>query len=398
MKKVLGPILGLVMGATMFAPIFTIGAEGVPISAVQIIASDEINFVDTVFDGVRHRLAVDANISSVNVPFGRDMRPDNYTRVNDTGAEGDTLTLTIKGTNVDPSTPDDDVPDYIKVFTVQAGEVGDEAAFVQRIITELNADVVFRQTVFLKAQRVKDRRIFHIFSTKFSGALEFWERPNAGDYDVVTTGSMDVFEPDTRLVSRSKETSLTADPENPHIVGRQGFTGDVTVTSGAIADLYQENAKNLGSSDLRVDGSVTPVDFTIDCDPDDDIFIEEIRFHTNCNGLKRSTFLCLNQPLTNGIYLEVRSDERVTAWPVFKSTSDFADLFARGTGQNWIYEDVSGTDGMRATLTLNNPFPIRVCGAFGANPDDYILVRVQDDIDSGLVEFAFTGFGFTKEP
>lgn len=396
LKKSMWFILAFLMGVAIAIPISSRGVEGLPIQFMRLVDATEQFFVDVVYDGVRHRLAVDANISSVNVPFGRDMRPDNYTRVNDTGLEGDQLTLTIKGTLNDPSTPDDDVPDYTKVFTVLAGEVGDEAAFVTRIIQELNADPVFRNTVFLKAQRVKDRRIFHIFSTKFSGTNEFWERPNAGDYDVTVTGSMSVFEPDTRLVSRSKETSLTPDPENPHTVGRQGFTGDVTVTSGAIADLFQMNARNGGSPDMRVDGSITPVDFTISCDADNDIFIEEIRFHANCNGLKRSTFLCLNTALSNGVYLEVRSDEQITSWPLFKTTSDFADLFARGTGQNWVYEDVAGTDGMRATLTLNNPFPIRACGTFPAN--DYVLARVQDDISAGLVEFQFTGFGFYKEP
>jgi hypothetical protein len=396
MKKISRYFLAFVLGGLLAVSLSSIAQDIVPSTFVKIVNDAQTAIADLVFDGVRHRLAVDANISSVNVPFGRDLRPDNYTRVNDTGAQGDQLTLTIKGTAADPSTPDDDAPLFTKTFTVQAGEVGDEAAFVARIILELNQDNTFKNLAFLKAQKVKDRRIFHIFSKKFSSTNEFWERPNAGDYDVTVTGSMDVFEPDTRLVSRSKETSLTPDPDNPHVTGRQGFTGDVTVTSGAIADLFQQNALNGGSSDLRVNGSVTPVDFTISCDASQDIFIEELRFHANCNGLKRSTFLCLNQALSNGIYLEVQSDESVTSWPVFKSTSDLADLFARGTGQNWIYEDVAGTDGIRATLTLNNPFPIRVCGTF--TTDDYILVRVQDNISSGLVEFAFTGFGFKKEP
>jgi hypothetical protein len=385
-----------ITGAVSFAPVFTVGQSAPPISFVQLISSDEVNIVEPIFLAGRWRLPVDANISSVNVPNGRDPIPDAYFTVLNTGLENDTIKIDVIGTAADPSIPDDDVPTCTKTFTTQASEVGDEAALAQRIINEIRADLTWRNTCFLRAQKVKDRKIVHVFSSKFSLVGEFYARPNAGDFNITTTGSADVFEPHNTLVSRTKETSLAQDPDNPHTLGILGISGSVQVSAGAIADIFQQNALNGGSADLRVDGSVTPVDFTIDCDTEDDIFIEELRFHANCNGLKRSTFLCLNQALSNGVYLEIRSDEQTTAWPAFRSTSDFADLFARGTGQNWIYEDVAGTDGIRATLTLNNPFPIRVCGTY--TTDDYVLVRVQDDIDSGLVEFAFTGFGFTKEP
>lgn len=395
-KKLTGVIAGLILGGLLFAPVFSIGQEGIPISAVQIITSDELNFVDTIFDGVRHRLAVDANISSVNVPNGRDPTPDNYFRINDTGAEGDTITVSIKGTANDPSTPDDDVPDYTKVFTTQAGEVGDERALRDRIISELNADTNFQDVSFLRAQKVKDRRIVYIYSSKFTLVGEFYARPNANDFLITTTGSASIFQPDTFLVSRVKETSLTRDPDNPHLLGRQGFFGDVSVQAGEIADLFIGNAENGGSPDLRVNGSVTPVDFTIPCDATRDIFIRELRFYAGCNGLKFAQHLCTGGFLTNGVRVEIQSDEQVAVLPLIKSTEDYKNKFALGSGANFRFDDVAGTDQMLAVLTLAAPFPIRVCGTYPT--DDQVEVKIQDDLSSGIASFEFIGFGFYKEP
>jgi hypothetical protein len=46
LRKISGVLL-LILGATMFAPIFTTGAEGEPISAVRLINEDESGYVET---------------------------------------------------------------------------------------------------------------------------------------------------------------------------------------------------------------------------------------------------------------------------------------------------------------------------------------------------------------
>ena len=99
-------------------------------------------------DGVT-ALAVDSR-TVVESTFGFDQLPDSYFTIRDTGGAGTTWTIDIAGTANDPSTPDRDLPAYQKIFTVQVSEEGDELAFRDRIVTELNNDTTFRNTVYLK--------------------------------------------------------------------------------------------------------------------------------------------------------------------------------------------------------------------------------------------------------
>jgi len=397
LKKVSLIIFGLFVGAFLFAPIFTVGQERIPITFVQYITSDESNVIEPVFLAGMWRLPVDANISSVNVPFGRDPVPDAYFTVIDTGLEGDTIKIDIAGTTADPSIPDDDVPAFSKTFTIVAGEVGDEGKLASRIISELNSDTAFKDDSFLKAQRARDRKVVHIFSKKFSLVAEFYERTVAGDFNITVTGSASVFEPNTRLISRAKETALTQDPDNPHLLGRPGFFGDVTQTPGELSELFIEKAENTGSPDFRVDGSITPVEFLVPCDAIRDIFITEMRFYSGCNGLKYTQFLCKNSPITNGIIVEIQSDEKITILPLIKSTEDFKNQFAFGSGDNFRFDDVAGADQMLAVFILPNPFPIRMCGTFSPI-DDHLKITIQDDLSSGLLQFELIAKGFLKEP
>jgi len=383
------------IGGVIAPPIFYVASRGM--SDVRLIDALGANLVDIVLrlDG-KYAIATDTAISSVNVPNGRDPIPDAFFRIKDTGDENDTLKIDVAATANDPSTPDDDVPAYTKTFTVLLAEVGDEAVFAARIISELNADSTFKNTVFLKAGKVKDRRIVHISSSKFSLTGEFFERLNGGDFDITTTGNTDVFEPHNTLVSRTKETSLSRDPSNPHNLGIIGISGTVTQVPGALSDLFIMNAEDGGSADMRVDGSSTPVEFLIPCDADDDVFVKELKFYISCNGLKMSNFACLNSALTNGIKIDIQSDELAFALPLITTTAEFNNKFVFGAGSTFDFFDVSGTDQMQATFLFENPFPIRVCGAFTV--DDEVKVTIQDDLDSGLAVFEFISFGFRKEP
>lgn len=334
----------------------------------------------------------------VESTFGFDQQPDSWFQIVNTGAAGNTWTITIAGTANDPSSPDRDLATYTKIFTVLAGEVGDEIKLRDRIIQELNADTVFKNQVFLKAQKATDRAIVHIQSTKFSVSGDFYERPNAGDFAVTVTGSAVRVLGFDNLISRSKPVTISRDRDSPHRLGLFGVTGSVSVTQKELSDLYYNTAKNGASDDLRVNGSVTPVNFRIPASATTDLFIEDMWFSGQGNGIQFGRFLSQNTTITNGVFVTIKSDDVTTTFPLLKSTEDFKNKWAAlsGDGANFRIDVQAGRDEMLAILRFNNPFIVRAAGTF--TTDDYIEVRVQDNLSSNISAFTFHAKGFEKEP
>jgi hypothetical protein len=366
---------------------------------VQSKITDGIREVEVVqrTDG-KNALAVDSR-TTIDQVFGRDPLPDSYFTILNTGVAGNTWTLDIAATSKDPTSPDRDIPAYQKIFTVQAGEVGDEIALRDRMISELQADSTFKNTCFLEAQAPAGdlRAIVHITSTEFSLSGEFVERPNAGDFDVNVTGSADVDIAFDNLIARGKPTSLARDPNNPHRIGILGISGSVITTPGELGDIFFEHAENLGSQDLLVDGSTTPVVFTVTADATRDIFVERLRFHGIASSIKFQQFLAI-ATLSTGIGIEIKSDDKViTLVPnKIKNTEDFFAEFALGSKTNELYSQPSAHMFI-SDFTRLNPFPLRVQGEFAT--DDYIKVTINDDLTStSLLELEFQANGFYKEP
>jgi hypothetical protein len=352
-------------------------------------------------DGL-NALATDATVV-VESTFGFDQQPDSFFRIINTGGAGTTWTLDIAGTNNDPSTPDRDVPAYQKIFTVQVAEEGDEIEFRDRIISELNQDPVFKDTVFFKAQRATDRAIVHIYSTAFSASGEFYERPSAGDF-AVTIGGVPgdgvVVVGFDNVVSRSKPVTITRDFDSPHRLGLFGITGDVNVTSKALSDLFIERASldGLGVDfDMDVNGSVTEQIFRINAKIDSAVFIQEIRFYGQGNGIKFGNFLNLNGTLTNGVLVEIKSENTITDLFDIKSTEDFKNEFSYPSAAAFEVIFASGRDEFLATFVFQNPFLLEESGAHGAGNDDYIEVRIRDNLTQ-VGSMRFLAKGFEKEP
>ena len=342
-------------------------------------------------------LAMDGQVT-VTSTFGFDQQPDSFFTIVNTGAEGNTWTIFIAGTTADPSSPDRDVPSYTKVFTVLAGEVGDELKLRDRIIQVLNADTVFKNTVFLKASKATDRAVVHIQSLKFSVSGDFYERPNVNDFSVTVTGSAVRIVGFDNLISRSKPVTISRDRDSPHRLGLFGVTGSVSVTAKELSDIFIEDAKNGGSVDMKVNGSVTPVDFTIPASATTDVFIEDLIFDAQSNGIKFGQFLSKNSALTNGVEITIKSDDVTTTFPLIKSTEDFKNKWAAlsGDASHFSIDIQAGRDEMVAVLSFLNPFILRVAGSFST--DDFIRVRIQDNLTSGIQRFNFRAKGFEKEP
>jgi hypothetical protein len=347
-------------------------------------------------------LATDATVV-VESTFGFDQNPDSFFRIIDTGPAGATWTIDIAGTTNDASTPDRDVPAYQKIFTVSGGEAGDEIAFRDRIITELNQDSTFRNTVFLKAQKATDRAVVHIYSENFSASGEFWERPNAGDFAVTlggTAGAVVVVGFDN-VISRSKPVTITRDFDSPHRLGLFGITGDVNVTSKALSDLFIEKASlngDLVTHEMAVNGSGTDQVFRINAKVDSALFIQEIRFYGQGNGIQFGKFLNQNNALTEGIFVEIKSENVITDLFPIKTTEDFKNEFSFGNGAG-SFEVIfaSGRDEFIATFEFSNPFLLEESGAHGAGNDDFIEIRIRDNL-SNVGGLGFLAKGFEKEP
>ena len=354
-------------------------------------------------DGIT-AIATDGRVV-VETTFGQDLAPDTFFRIINTGGAGTTWTIDIAGTSNDPSTPDRDVPAYQKIFTVQVSEEGDEIAFRDRIIQELNADTVFRDTIFMKCQDATDRAVVHLYSEKFSGSNEFWERPTAGDFNVTiggTPGDGVVVIGFDNIISRSKPITISRDFDSPHIAGLFGITGNVNVTPKDLDDLFIQNATDDGTAtgdpDLLVNGSGTPQDFFINPSATTDLFIEELRFYGQGNGLQYKGHLTNNTPLTNGIEITIKSDDTITILPLLKTTADYKNKFAFGQGAAGFSLDIaSGRDDFLAVFTFPNPFIIKVAGTFSPQ-DDFIRIRIQDNISNHASELEFLAKGFEKEP
>jgi len=358
----------------------------------KIIGQDDTYAADVVLQEGLRRLATNSLVE-VREQFGRDPLPDNYFKIINTGATNDTWRIQIAATASDPTTPDRDVPAVDVTVTVTASEAGDELALRDKIITSLNTDTNFTNA-FLFAQSVKDRAIVHITSKTFSLEDEFYERPNPGDFSVTVTGTAEVYYPDEVFISRGKTTSLARDPDNPHRLGVLGISGTVAVIPGVISDLDFQHAENGGSKDLLVNGSSTSVTFTIPAKSGKDTFIETLRFHGRASSIKAGQFLAIST-LSNGIIVEIKSDDTTFTFPVVYETDDFLSEWNYGNENFYLY-DQPGAAIFSASFALENPFPIRAQGTF--TTDDYINVTIRDNLTSTQLQvLEFQSLGFTRD-
>jgi len=361
-----------------------------------IAGGDEVYNADVERISGKNRLLTTTTIASVNIPNGQDPLPDSYYTIVDTGASGGTWTTSVKGTLNDPSSPDRDVADVDVNVSVTVTEAGDELALRDKIVSAFNADAG-AQAAYLKAYAIKDRAIVHVSSTKFSLPGEFYERSTALDFAVTTPVDGDVIVQYDKLESRAKPTSLGRDPNNGHNLGVQAISGSVQVSPAQLSDVFEEFAYNAThGNDLTQDGSSVEIEYFINCSNEKDKFFTELRTYLIGSSVKFGQYGSLSSKLTNGLYLELRSDGELANFSAraFKATEDFAISFAVPSNRFNIHRQPS-LHLMIAAHEYPNPFVIRKCGTF--TTDDYIKVIVRDDLTS-LTSHEVSGRGFQKEP
>lgn len=352
---------------------------------VRIVGGDENYVVDVQLVNGKKRILTDS-IVTVEQIFGQDDFADNWFWIDRAGLAGDTVRIQIPA-YTDPTGSELSIPAVDVTITLTATEASKEIFLRDKIITTLNANSNFAAA--WKATPIKDNAIVHI-SSKFIG--EYGERMGYG-LVITVTGTTQITLAYNEIKRRGKPNAGQRDPRDRRLV-TVGVSGEVTAIPGAVGDLFIQHAKHLGSEDLRVNGSTTPVAFSIPPDPLMDIYIRELRFFGNANGIKFGQFLA-SPTLTNGILVEVKSDNKVLSLDPIKTTDDFKHEFSFGNGQGFQLHVQAGRDDFLASFVFDSPFPIRKAGTFSV--DDYLKVWIRDNLSSGILALQFIAFGFKRE-
>lgn len=155
---------------------------------------------------------------------------------------------------------------------------------------------------------------------------------------------------------------------------------------------FRSYFENAGSNDMRVNGATTSVDFSIDADQDFDYFIKSLHVKLADPGAKLDKFGALNA-LTNGVsYLwKSNKDGELTIHEGIKDNMEFFRL----SDQYPQIIDLSGGGADAVIIAIDlaklfgNPWGIRLV----RSSEDKLIIRINDDLSTGLVEFNVIGYG-----
>lgn len=345
------------------------------VAHTKITGDNEVYQADVILEDGLKKLAV-SKLVQVDSLSGKQEAATNYFFVNSV-ADGQTLRIQIAAT--------EGAPAIDKTFSVNVGE--NKFDFITRVILELNQDFVDFQPYY-RALDIDDNAAIFILSKTIG---EAGEAPNVGDFQLSGTVPTNLAFDD--LIRRGTVIQASSSNKDPRL-GVFGIQGTVESKDASVEGLFIEKPFNgvLTEVDLNVNGSLAnPVVFTFPMDALDDLFISEIKFFGRDNGIKFSNFLGQNQALTNGILIEIKTDNNVVALPPIRTTDDFDDVFSFG-GSNFDVYFASGADKFSARF-LASAFPLRRSGTFGTGNDDYIRISIRDNLSSiGYFQSIVSGF------
>lgn len=181
---------------------------------------------------------------------------------------------------------------------------------------------------------------------------------------------------------------------NVAIQNRPPKNGDAVATPVAF-----NFANSAGSTDMRVDGSVTPVEFTIDADSTKETYIKTISVLIADNGANLNQFGAL-AALTNGVdfsYFNI-DDGEVLIKGEIQTNLDFIRIgqatAAIGDGTSAFRADTSGAsaDTYLPLIDLTQTFGLVYGIRLRPGTADKIILRVNDNL-TGLDQFDARAFG-----
>lgn len=152
---------------------------------------------------------------------------------------------------------------------------------------------------------------------------------------------------------------------------------DANVNSEVIGSRFILNILDGANADMNVNGSGAPVVYELPLDTSDRI-VRIVSFYGRDNGIQYNEFLAISA-LTNGIEIEIKSNDEIFTLPLIKTTDDFIDKFSFLPG-NFVIDRGAGDDKFNAAAELKDPFIIKGSGNF--TTPDYIKVTVQDNLSA----------------
>lgn len=332
-------------------------------STTRIVGSNEIYAADVVLEDGLRKLATTKKVN-VESLSGVQEAATNYFFVNSV-ADGQTLRIQIAAT--------EGAPALDETFTVGIGETKIE--FTTRIILELNQDFINFQPYY-KALDIDDNAAVFILAKTVGEAGE-----GTAIDDFLLSGTVDYTRAFDDLVRRSAVVQASLSTKDPRL-GVFGIEGTVESVSADVSGLFIIQPYT-NDDPLQIEMAINPAGgaqvFTFPCDILDDIFISEIKFFALDSGITYPNFLGRNSALTNGILVEIKTNNNMVQLPLLKATDDFADKFTFGGNSNFQLDKPSGSDKVTASF-ISQPFPLRRQGTYGAGNDDYIKITIQDNL------------------
>ena len=299
------------------------------------------------------------------------------TENDDTGAGdiGDTVRVQIAAGSDSVKYPAIDF-----TYTLIAEDAGDEERLAINIAAALNASSPFND--LWRSQRIPNSGCVYITAKR--GGSQF-ERPNIDDFQVSSTGNTIVNRAQQVIKRQNKQTSLARSTTDPR-VGILGISGSVIQSEGEVSSRFQE------VFDLKVDGSITPVEFTLPANGEVE-FITSVTFGLIGNGIKWEQFFS-KSALPIGMRYFFKSNDIMTSSPYLQTTEDFSDLVAEDPDNITIWVQ-SGGDKALVKLEFSVPLELRPIGEFST--DDYFTIQVNDNQVSGISSFRAAINGFSRE-
>lgn len=167
---------------------------------------------------------------------------------------------------------------------------------------------------------------------------------------------------------------------------------DASTAPRSVQGLFIDLFQNMGSTAINVNGSVTPVAFEIPTEPFDRV-VTSISIFGRDAGIKFGQFLAINQVLTNGLLIEIKSDDNLFSnsnAPIIQ-TDDFRNKFCISP-RDFVVDVFSNEDVFTASFVPPAPIIIRANTIF--TTPDFIRITVRDNI-TAVNYLEATAFGGT---
>lgn len=141
-----------------------------------------------------------------------------------------------------------------------------------------------------------------------------------------------------------------------------------------------------GSEDMVVDGSTTPVVFSVGADPDDDLVLQELRLIMVADSIEWLNFGKGAGVLSNGLLIEAQLDGAASPTELFNLTRN--EGFFRM--QSPVKDSTSGDAIVGASLGFAGEMITHGSG-------DFVRITVRDDLTSALRKiYYFTATLYTR--